>query len=98
VRLMAEKGGSETCFCSECFGLSLSVSFRQRSVFVYMLLLPESQTGETWASSKISALSEIGEHWAEGISTSFLNGLYSVNYSDVPLNVIHSGPETPDCF
>jgi hypothetical protein len=34
-------------------------------IFIYMLLLPEGQTGEALESSKINALSVIGEHWIE---------------------------------
>ena len=46
---------------------SLSVSFHQRStlIFIYMLFLPEGQTGETWEPSKRTALTEIAERWVE---------------------------------
>ena len=47
----------------------LSVSFHQSSelIFIYMLILPEEQTGEAWEPYKSNGLSEIGEHWAEEI-------------------------------
>jgi len=39
---------------SEYFDLSLSISFYQCSlvIFIYMLLLPEGRTGEAWVPSK----------------------------------------------
>jgi len=42
----------------------LSVSFHQSSelIFIYMLILPEEQTGEAWEPYKSNGLSEIGEH------------------------------------
>jgi len=38
----------------EYFGFNLSVSFPQTSIliFVYVLLLPQGQTGEVWGPSK----------------------------------------------
>jgi hypothetical protein len=43
----------------------LSVSFHQFSIFtfLYMLPLPEGQTGEAWEPSKKQAFSGIGERW-----------------------------------
>jgi hypothetical protein len=33
-----------------------------------MFLFPEGQMGEAWEPSKINDLSEIGEHWKNGLS------------------------------
>jgi hypothetical protein len=35
------------------------------TLFIYMLLLPEGQTGEGWERSKSNTLPEIGEYWTE---------------------------------
>jgi hypothetical protein len=51
-------------FLSQYFSFSLSVSFYQCFIliFIYMLLVPEGETGEAWEPSKNSTLPEIREH------------------------------------
>jgi hypothetical protein len=48
-------------FFSEYFGFTLSVSFHQCSIliFIYTFLLPEGQMDEAWEPSKSNALSEV---------------------------------------
>jgi len=47
------------------------------TVFTYMLLLPEGQTGKAWGPSDKRCCSENGEQWIEKYLNFFL-GLYSV--------------------
>jgi hypothetical protein len=51
---VVEKMALGGTFFSEYFGFRLSVSFHQCSIliFIYMLPLPEGQTGETWEPYK----------------------------------------------
>jgi hypothetical protein len=67
VRLVADGVALDRVFF-EYFSFPLPISFHQCSVliFIYMLLLPEGQTGEAWEPfEKQSSFSEIGEHWIE---------------------------------
>jgi hypothetical protein len=52
IRFLVQKCDTDSFF-SECFGFSPSVSFLQSSTlaFVYILPLPEGQTGEAWKPS-----------------------------------------------
>ena len=52
---------------SEYLGLLLPASSHQCSIpiFIYILLLLEGQTVETWEPSKSSAVEDVGKHWIE---------------------------------
>ena len=65
-------------FLLRVFRFSLSLPFQQRStlIFMYMLPLPEGQTGETWEPSKKQCY--FGNRWAMGSNVLSLF-LYRIN-------------------
>ena len=52
--ICGRRSGTGTGFSStQCIGFPLSVSFHQRSLLIFMLLLPEGQTAVTWEPSNM---------------------------------------------